>query len=127
MALVCASTDDGRPLTGGTNLIWMVVDGVTSGSGPCIMRAGGYYHYAFRNRQQAFTTKEPNKHDARRISARHTPLQKGSFGCCAVEKHVAFIATLIRFFTMLLIRRKKKDILRRRKSMQMADEKLIIN
>ena len=26
VALVSASTDDGRPLTGGTNLIWMVVD-----------------------------------------------------------------------------------------------------
>ena len=26
MALFCASTDDGRPLTGTTNLIWMVVD-----------------------------------------------------------------------------------------------------
>ena len=25
--LFCASTDDGRPLTGGTNLIWTVVDG----------------------------------------------------------------------------------------------------
>ena len=36
VALVCASTDDGRPLTGGTNLIWTVVDWVTSGSGPCI-------------------------------------------------------------------------------------------
>ena len=27
VALVCASTDDGRPLTGSTNLIWTVVDG----------------------------------------------------------------------------------------------------
>ena len=36
MALVCASTDDGRPLTGGTNLIGKVVDCVASGSGPCI-------------------------------------------------------------------------------------------
>ena len=26
VALVCASTDDGRPLTGGANLIWTVVD-----------------------------------------------------------------------------------------------------
>ena len=26
VALVCASTDDGRPLTGGANLIWKVVD-----------------------------------------------------------------------------------------------------
>ena len=26
LILVCASTDDGRPLTGGTNLIWTVVD-----------------------------------------------------------------------------------------------------
>ena len=24
VTLVCASTDDGRPLTGGINLIWMV-------------------------------------------------------------------------------------------------------
>ena len=38
--------------------------------------------------QQEFLTKESNKHDTRRISARHTPLQKGSYGCCAVEKHV---------------------------------------
>ena len=36
VALVCASTDDGRSLTGGTNLIWTVVDWVASGSGPCI-------------------------------------------------------------------------------------------
>ena len=36
MALVCVSTDDGRSLTGGTNLIGMVVDCVASGSGPCI-------------------------------------------------------------------------------------------
>ena len=27
VALVCASTDDGRPLTGSTNLIWTVVNG----------------------------------------------------------------------------------------------------
>ena len=26
VALVCAFTDDGRPLTGSTNLIWTVVD-----------------------------------------------------------------------------------------------------
>ena len=26
VALVCASTDDGKPLTGGANLIWTVVD-----------------------------------------------------------------------------------------------------
>ena len=26
MALVCASTDDGKPLTDGTNVIWTVVD-----------------------------------------------------------------------------------------------------
>ena len=36
VALVCASTDDGRPLTGGTNLIWTVVDWVASGSRPRI-------------------------------------------------------------------------------------------
>ena len=28
VALVCASTDDGRPLTGCENLIWTVVDWV---------------------------------------------------------------------------------------------------
>ena len=28
MGLVCASTDDGRSFTGGTNLVWMVVDWV---------------------------------------------------------------------------------------------------
>ena len=27
VALVCVSTDDSRPLTGGTNLIWTVVNG----------------------------------------------------------------------------------------------------
>ena len=26
VALVCASTDNGRQLTGGTNLVWTVVD-----------------------------------------------------------------------------------------------------
>ena len=31
MALVCASTDDGRSLTGSTNLIWTMVDCVASG------------------------------------------------------------------------------------------------
>ena len=31
LALVCASTVDGRPLTAGTNLIWTVVDCVASG------------------------------------------------------------------------------------------------
>ena len=36
VALVCASTSDGRLLTGGTNLIGTVVDCVASGSGPCI-------------------------------------------------------------------------------------------
>ena len=30
VALVCASTDDGRPLTDGTNLDWTVVDWVAS-------------------------------------------------------------------------------------------------
>ena len=32
VALVCTSTDDGKPLTGGTNLIRTVVDWVTSGT-----------------------------------------------------------------------------------------------
>ena len=27
VGLVCASTDDGRPLTGGKNLVWTVVEG----------------------------------------------------------------------------------------------------
>ena len=27
VALVCASTDDGSPLTGGKNLVWTVVEG----------------------------------------------------------------------------------------------------
>ena len=36
MTLVCASTNDDRPLTGGTHLIWTVVDWVALGSGPCI-------------------------------------------------------------------------------------------
>ena len=35
VALVCVSTDNGRPLTGITNLIWTMVDWVASGSGPC--------------------------------------------------------------------------------------------
>ena len=41
MALVCASTDDGRPLTGGTNLIcrrWPTDGLLQSGSGPCISK-----------------------------------------------------------------------------------------
>ena len=38
VALVCASTDDSRLLTGGKNLIWTVVDWVASGSGPCISK-----------------------------------------------------------------------------------------
>ena len=96
------------------------------------MRAGGYYHYAFSNSQHIFLTKELDKHDGRRISARHTPLQKGSFGCCAVEEHVyfvVFIAMLIRFDTALLVCENKNngDKLHRKKSMRAADEKLIFN
>ena len=52
------------------------------------MRAGGYYHYVFNNSQQIFLTIEPNNHDAGRINAHCTPLQKGFFECFAVEKHV---------------------------------------
>ena len=52
------------------------------------IRAGGYYHYVFSDNQQILLKKEPNKHDARTISVPHTQLQKGSFGCCAAEKHV---------------------------------------
>ena len=36
VTLVCTSTNDGRPLTGGLNLIWTVVDWAASGSGPWI-------------------------------------------------------------------------------------------
>ena len=36
MALVCVSTNDSRPLTGGTNLIWTVVNWFASGSEPYI-------------------------------------------------------------------------------------------
>ena len=94
------------------------------------MWVGGYYHYAFSNSQQAFLTKEPNQLDASRISARHTPLQKGSFGCCAVVFiSVTFIAMLIRFVTTSLVCENKNngDKLHRRKSRRAADEKLIIN
>ena len=76
--------------------------------------------------EQIFFTKEPNKHDARRISVHHTPLQKGSFGCCAVEEHVsvAFIATLICFITTLSIYKIKNKFYHRNRA---VDEKLIIN
>ena len=55
------------------------------------------------------------------------PLQKGSFGCCAVENvfiSVTFIATLIRFVFMSLVRENKNigDKLHCRKSMRAADE-----
>ena len=61
------------------------------------MWAGGYYHFVFSNSQQILLMKEPNKHDARRVSAHHAPLQKDSFGYCTVETFVSitFIATLI--------------------------------
>ena len=76
--------------------------------------------------EQIFFTKEPNKHDARRINVHHTPLQKGSFGCCAVEKHVsvAFIAMLICFITTLSIYEIKNKFYHRNWA---VDEKLIIN
>ena len=68
---------------------------------------------------------QPNKHDARRISACHMPLQKGSFGCCAVEHvSVAFIATLIHFITTLSIYEIKNKFYHRNRA---TDEKLIIN
>ena len=50
-------------------------------------------------------TKDINKHDARWITARYTPLCKGSSGYCTVERHVvgvAFISTPIRFVRALL-------------------------
>ena len=47
--------------------------------------AGGYYCYVFIHSRHMFFFKE---HDARRISARHMPLQKSSHGCCAVDGHV---------------------------------------
>ena len=34
VALVCVSTDNGRPLTGSTNLIWTVVDWLLQVAGP---------------------------------------------------------------------------------------------
>ena len=39
---------------------------------------GSVLLYVFNNSQQTFLKKEPNKYDARRISACHTPLQKSS-------------------------------------------------
>ena len=42
-------------------------------------------HYVFIRSQRIFLTKELYKHDARRISARYTSLQKG---CCTVDRHV---------------------------------------
>ena len=94
------------------------------------MWAGGYYHYAFSNTQHVFLTKEPNKYNARRISARRAPLQKGSFGCCAVEKHVYkryvhHYAYQIRYYVVSM-RKYNGDKLHHRKSMQAADEKLTI-
>ena len=50
------------------------------------------YHYVFSNSQQIFLMKEPNKHDARRVSVCHTPLQKSSFGCCAIELEACLLA-----------------------------------
>ena len=81
------------------------------------MRAGGYYHYVFNNIQQIFLMKEPNKHDARKISA------------CHMFVSVTFIATLIWFVTTSLVGKIKNngDKFYRRKSMRAADEKLIIN
>ena len=56
--------------------------------------AGGWagYHYVFSNSQQIFITNEPNEHDVRRVSVRHTPLQKSSFGCCAIELEACLLA-----------------------------------
>ena len=44
VALVCASTDDGRPLTGGTSLIWTVVEVVTG-----LLQVAGH---AYQKRQK---------------------------------------------------------------------------
>ena len=38
--------------------------------------------------RQMFIVKELDKHIARRIRARYTPLQKDSFACCAVDRRV---------------------------------------
>ena len=51
------------------------------------MWVGGYYHYVVIRNQQIFLTKELDKH-ARRASICCTPLQKGSFGCYAVDRHI---------------------------------------
>ena len=45
------------------------------------MQVGGYYHYVHAY-YLIFYMKEPDKYDARRISAAYTPLLKGSFEYC---------------------------------------------
>ena len=76
-----------------------------------------------------FLTKELDKYDARRISAHYMPLQKGCFGCCAVDRHIS--VTLIGLVSTPLVPYVKKknngDKFYHRKSMRVADEKLIIN
>ena len=42
-------------------------------------------------RHTVYSHKEPNKNDVRRINACHVSLQKGSFGCCAIERHVCSV------------------------------------
>ena len=62
------------------------------------MRVGGYYHYILINSME--------EHDASRISTPYTPLQRGSFGCCAEPDTFVsniFIALLIRFVCTSLV------------------------
>ena len=77
----------------------------SSGASPA-HSAGGWagYHYVFSNSQQIFLTKELNEHDARRVSVCHTPLQKSSFGCCAIELEACLLAlcSLLRLSGSLL-------------------------
>ena len=79
---------------------------------------------------QIVLTKEFDKYDARRISACNTPLQKGCFGYCAVDRHVS-ITIIGLVCTPLVLYGKNNnnngDKFYHRKSMRAADEKLIIN
>ena len=80
---------------------------------------------------QIFLTKEFDKYDARRISARYTPLQKGCFGYCAVDRHVSVTIIGLVCTTLVPYAKKKNnnngDKFYHRKSMRAAHERLIIN
>ena len=79
----------------------------SSGASPA-RNAGRYYHHAFSNSQQIFLTKEPNKHDARRISAYHMSLQVllDAMLQKSMLINVTFIAMLIKLVTRSLSLRK---------------------